>query len=97
MIDEKKYYEVIVIPSDRYVYVQASKSGRLSMNGYFGGGFRTRDQWDKFEVYPPNWFERLIGVTFEDKIERAKWKVQKWCDGRNWEIREVANLKIPTS
>jgi len=34
-------------------------------------------------VYPPNWLERLFGITFESKLRRAKAKTQRKCDKLN--------------
>lgn len=34
-------------------------------------------------VISPNWLERLLGITSEDKVNRAVRKCQKWCDEQN--------------
>jgi len=34
-------------------------------------------------VYPPSWIERLFGITFESKLQRAKAKTQRKCDKLN--------------
>jgi hypothetical protein len=33
-------------------------------------------------VWPPNWWERWRGVTWEDKVNRAKAKVERWARER---------------
>jgi len=37
-------------------------------------------------VRSPNFIERLLGYTFESKIEKSKEKYQKWCDKQNAKI-----------
>ncbi len=44
---------------------------------------------DYIEVYPPNWFERLIGMTYELKLRRAMTKVQYYCDKVNETSEEI--------
>lgn len=34
-------------------------------------------------IYPPNFIERFFGITFEQKVEKAKKKVQKKIDKLN--------------
>jgi len=33
-------------------------------------------------VWPPNWWERWRGVTWEQKVQRAKEKVERWARER---------------
>ncbi len=49
-------------------------------SGTHGGGFFFPSA---AYVSPPNFIERLFGVTFESKVERMKRKCQQWCDRRN--------------
>ena len=34
-------------------------------------------------VYPPNLVERMLGITFEEKITKAKEWCQRFCDREN--------------
>lgn len=46
-------------------------------------------------VHPPNAFERLFGITFEAKIERATRKVQKEVDQLERSTRtEIQNREL---
>lgn len=36
----------------------------------------------------PNWFEKLRGITFDDKVIKAINKCQKWCDKQNRKGKE---------
>lgn len=39
-------------------------------------------------VDPPNLIERILGITFENKIKKAIKRCQKWCDKKNKKAKE---------
>ena len=49
---------------------------------YAGKGFIMDTGASKY-VYPPNWFERLIGITFKGKVHAATARVADICVEKN--------------
>ena len=49
-----------------------------------------------WRVDPPNWFERLFGVTLESKLTRAKIKAAKYCEAHNKQVKTTigAHLRV---
>ena len=74
--DPSQKWELEVKPSMRDIVIRAKK-------GYIG----LRPGWI---VSPPNIIERLLGITFEQKVEKTKAKAQKRIDKLNKDI-EIAN------
>lgn len=66
---------------DDCVQVYAHKGLLTYMGGY---GY--------WYVYPPNWIERLLGITYRQKIEKATRACQDFCDRHN---REIEQSKSP--
>jgi hypothetical protein len=50
---------------------------------FIAKGFGGSGPWVAY-VYPPNWWERWRGVSWDQKVERARAKVEHWAQ------REVA-------
>jgi len=43
-------------------------------------------------VWPPSWWERWRGVTWEQKVERAKARVERWA--RRWLAASLAAAAV---
>jgi hypothetical protein len=44
------------------------------------------EEYPAFYAHAPNWFERLFGITFEDKIHNARARAEKRRDFLNAQI-----------
>jgi hypothetical protein len=47
-----------------------------------------------YSVSPPNFLERFVGITFEDKIQKAVRKAQAECDKYNKEEETAKKVVI---
>jgi len=70
----KARWRVFVSFGGNGVYIEAEK-GLLCCRPECGDGVIIVD--------PPNWVERLFGVTFESKIKKGIARCQRWCDKQN--------------
>ena len=80
-------YRVTVTPTDDGVVVAARENGQVmsagvDSNGMGCGAFSY--------VRPPNFVERILGITYEDKILR---KVQRWEVWLGKQTRQSAYFK----
>ena len=81
-------YEVRVTPLVGVVKVEAvlivqsphglSQASQWIRRGLYLGG----DRPPLIYVWPPNWWERWWGVTWAQKVERAKARVERWARER---------------
>lgn len=56
-------------------------------------GCRSDDTKSYFSVVaPPNFIQRLCGISFDDKVRKAITKCKKWCEMMNNKDRIVSDI-----
>ena len=73
---DSQRWEVSLIRGSNFIKVEAH-IGMIIYRDNWGGSPGAK------YVYPPNFIERLLGITFEEKVVKAQKWCERFCEGEN--------------